>query len=193
VDRNKEARLHWIYVLGGRDLRAEARRWQLAKKAAGKSYAVVAARLDETPSGKLKRVASEDVLYLYACPTGSTPGAVGQSAKRPADLAALLRAEGLNRNHRDLKLFISHSGDIVSGVPTAVSYAEQLHNSMKDTYQNLVVYGYLGEVSPRGFYAHKSAGLEPGEAVERMAGESWQARRLRAKDNRVRFPAESAK
>jgi hypothetical protein len=98
----------------------------------------------------------------------------------------------LNREHRDLKLFISNSGGNVPGAPQPASYAERLYNSMKEAYPNLVVYGYLGEVSPRGFYSHKTAGLVPGDAVERMTGESWNARRLRARDNRVRFPPDPA-
>jgi hypothetical protein len=62
---------------------------------------------------------------------------------------------------------------------------------MKETHPNLVVYGYFGEVTPAGFFGHKTAGLEPGEPVESLTAEAWRARGLRANQNRVRFPPES--
>jgi hypothetical protein len=173
-------RRHWIYVLGGRELRVEAHRWQRSKSAAGKSYAVICARVDEAPSGKLKRVESDDVVYVYARPAG----------KEPRELAELLQAEGLPHAHRDLKLFLSNSGGRTSAAHGAASYAERVYNRMKKTHPDLVVYGYFGEVSPRGFDAHKTAGLRSEERVENVTRKSWDARKLRAKENRIRFPPE---
>lgn len=188
VAANGASKRHWIYVLGGRDLRRQARLWERAKTASGKSYAVIAARIDENPSGKLRRVANGDVVYVYARPSNGAPGVVGLTGKSPIDLAELLKAEGLNEMHRDLKLFIPNSGGMSEDKPAPNCFAAQVHRHMKDSFPHLVLYGYIGEVSPRGFYGHKTANLKPGESLDDLNAPSWESRNLRASRNRVRFP-----
>jgi hypothetical protein len=179
---------HWIYVLGDRTLRNEARLWQRSKSAAGKSYTVLGARLDETPSGKLKHVAAGDVVYVFARLADQNPGAVGQTAKDPSALAALLKAEGLGNLHADLKLFLPNSGGKTPGARSPRSFAEQLYRCLHQSHPHLAVYGYFGEVSHSGFDGHKTANLRPGESIEDLNYQSWNDRRLRARENRVRFP-----
>lgn len=188
--KNESKLRHWIYVLGGSDLRNEASAWQQKKQAGGKWYQVIEARSDERPDGRLGEVGNGDVLYIYARMGTETLDAVGETRKSPEDLAAHLMAEGLDRGHRVLKLFASKSGDAPSAGAESASYAERLYNCMKRHYPNLAVYGYLGDISPRGYSQHKTAGLAPGETLETLTEESWGVRGLRAKENRIRFPPE---
>jgi hypothetical protein len=179
---------HWIYVLGGADLRREALAWQERKRAGGKWYQVIEARSDERPDGRLGEVGKDDVLYVYARMRPESLDALGESRKSPAELAAHLIAEGLDRGHRVVKIFASRSGDVPSGGTESASYAERLYHCMKGHYPNLRVYGYLGNVSPLGYASHKTAGLAPGEPWETVPEASWTARKLRASENRIRFP-----
>ena len=161
---------HWIYVLEAGDLTAQAHAWQRRKTAQGKWYQLI----DPSCGGELRQVGNHDVLYLLARSVQSMP--------QPAELAAHLLEHGLDRAHRAVKVFASHSGD--------TGYAEKLYQAMLPEYPDVVVYGYGGEVTADGFSGHKTAGLNPGETPDRIGEEEWNRRRLRAKDNRVRFPPE---
>jgi hypothetical protein len=182
---------HWIYVLGGSDLRQQASIWQQRKSSGGKWYQVIEAREDERPDKKLVHVGNDDVLYVYSEMSAETLDALGETRKNPGDLARHLAAEGLDNGHRVVKIFASRSGDTRSGAVGSSSYAERLYDEMKDDYPAIAVFGYCGDVSPQGYSSHKTAGLDEGEVLESLTEESWTARNLRAKENRVRFPPES--
>ncbi|MFN7993330.1 MAG: hypothetical protein U0Q18_07000 [Bryobacteraceae bacterium] len=175
-------RQHWIYTLGDATLRESAAQWRDRKTTQGKLYETIQTNDQETPAGRLALVGNDDVLYVYAI---TSPAGIGLTHKSPAELAALLAAEGLDPAHRDLKLFFSRSGDTESGSP---SYAEALYEAMRSQYLQIVVYGFLGDVSPEGFESHKSAGLAAGETPAGLNEDDWNTRRLRAKLNRVQFP-----
>ncbi|QNI32271.1 hypothetical protein H7849_25350 [Alloacidobacterium dinghuense] len=182
-----ELQQHWIYVLGGSDLQSRASEWQQRKTAGGKLYALIEALPDERPDRRLTQVGNEDVLYVYARMWDGLE-AVGESRKTPQELAFHLISEGLDTRHKELKIFASRSGNTLAGEGGSASYVERLYNCMKQDYPDITVYGYLGEVSPQGFDSHKTAGLVSGETPESLTRESWDNRKLRAKDNRVCFP-----
>jgi hypothetical protein len=172
---------HWIYVLPDDDLVPRAYAWQERKTAQGKWYRVIETPAGDSQSEGLRQVSNDDVLYILA----SSVGSIGN----PGDLVAHLIEHGLDRGHCVVKIFASHSGDsgVTAGSPQK-SYAEKLYEAMRLEYPAVVVYGYLGEVTPDGFSGHKSAGLKPGETLEGLSEAEWNRRRLRAKENRVRFP-----
>ena len=178
---------HWIYVLGGADLHSRASEWQQRKTAGGKLYALIEARSDERPDRRLTQVGNDDVLYIYARMSDGLD-AIGESKKTPQELASHLLSEGLDTGHKELKIFASKSGNTLPGEKGSTSYAERLYNCMKQDYPDIRVYGYLGEVSPQGFDSHKTAGLASGETSESVTRDSWDERKLRAKENRVCFP-----
>ncbi len=104
----------------------------------------------------------------------------------PAELAAHLLAEGLDRGHRSLKIFASYSGDS-AGSP---SYAELVYEEMRSEYPQIVLSGYHGKVDVDGFDGHKTAGMSRDESLDGMSRETWVASGSRAQENRVQFPAE---
>jgi hypothetical protein len=180
VKPGQDLKRHWIYVLGGEALREKARLWQERKTSQGKVYAVLPA----AGQGTLARVDAHDVLYVYADKVSAGLDLLeGMSA---AELAAHLRREGLCSGHRSVKVFASRSGD--TGVGQR-SYAERLYEEMRAGYPGIVVDGYRGEVDAEGFDGHKTAGLPNDETVGEVSREEWTERKLRAKENRVRFPA----
>lgn len=173
---------HWIYVLGGAELREQAQRWEQRKTRQGKKYELI-----EFPAGgqlaSLGNVQADDVLYVVAGAVRN--GRLGETGLEAAQLAERLRSEGLHPEHRALKIFASFSGDETQ----AGCFAERLYQAMRNDYPNLVVSGYRGQVDLEGFDGHKSAGLGAGESPEAMGREEWLKRGARARDNRVQFPA----
>lgn len=176
-------RRHWIYVPQRPDLLDAAYAWKRRKTEQGKWYEVIE---DTSPVGgdELKRVGSDDVLYILRTSVLEMEG--------PEQLAAQLLAHGLHHGHRAVKIFASCSGDTDRpGASEKASYAERLYQAMRKQFPRVVVYGFLGKVSPEGVAGHKTAGLKPGEKLDAISATEWKTRGLRAKDNRVRFPSES--
>ena len=171
---------HWIYVLGGKESLREAHAWQQRKAGQGKVYEVIEAR--DSAAGQLSAVGNDDVLYIY--------GDAVITGLEAAELAALLRRAGLDAGHREVKLFLSGSGDKTPG--GGPSYAEATYHALRPDFPRAVVYGYRGEVHPEGYDGHKSASLAAGETPQGVAEADWKQRGLRAKDNRVVFPADAA-
>ncbi len=180
----KEVRNHWIYVLGGRALGEKAEKWAERKIRQGKAYRVVAGAPPGAHQQRLAALRNADVLYVFA--DAVREGRLGEWGIGPDELAAHLRAEGLDRGHQCLKIFASWSGDDFQ----AASYAELVYGAAHREYPQLVVYGYHGQVDAEGFDAHKTAGLGPGETLEVLSREQWLERGARARENRVRFPPE---
>jgi hypothetical protein len=177
-----EMRQHWIYVLGGAELRQKARTWAERKTRQGKLYRAIEGSPAGLASGQLTGVGNEDVLYVFA---GAVEGGrLGESALAPGDLAAHMLAEGLDRGHRSLKLFVSYSGDS-AGSP---SYAELVFEAMRPEYPRIMLSGYHGMVDAEGFDGHKTAGLSREESLAGMSRETWVASGSRAQQNRVQFP-----
>jgi len=175
-------RQHWIYTLGDAALRESAQQWRDRKSSQGKLYELLQTSDQETPAGRLAVVGNDDVLYVYAT---ASPAGIGLTHKTPTGLAAHLAAEGLDPGHRDLKLFFARSGESETGSP---SYAEAVYEALRSRYPQIVVYGFLGDVSPEGFESHKSAGMAAGETPADLNEGDWNTRRLRASLNRVQFP-----
>lgn len=175
---------HWIYVLGGAELRKKAHKWEQRKTRQGKAYAVIEDVPGGADSGKFSMVNSDDVLYILA--DAVREGKLGEWAIDPEDLARRLRAGGLIRTLGSLKIFASHSGDRGS----SASYAEQVYATLRPEYPDVTVFGYRGNVDAEGFDGHKTAGLGDNESLQALGRDQWLARGVRAKDNRVQFPPE---
>ena len=175
---------HWIYVLGGPELREAARKWQERKVQQGKAYAVIEGAPPGSELQRLAGVNNDDVLYVFA--EGVSAGRLGKFEIGPDELVRHLRAEGLDGGHRSLKIFASRSGDRQDGV----CYAEVLYQAAQGEFPRVVVSGYRGQVDPEGFDGHKTAGLAAGETLQGMNREQWLARGARAMENRVQFPPE---
>jgi hypothetical protein len=175
---------HWIYVVGGAELREKARRWGTRKTLQGKAYAVIEGASPGSHSQKLAGVGNEDVLYVFA--DAVREGKLGEWGFGAEELAAHLPAEGLDRGHRSLKIFASRSGDRDG----SACFAEQVYEAMQPAYPHIVVFGYLGQVNAEGFDGHKTAGLSELEKLEGLSREEWLQKGARAQENRVRFPTE---
>jgi len=182
VEPEKKQQQHWIYVLGGADLNAKASRWAERKTRQGKSYAAIEGAPPPNHAARLGEVKSDDVLYVFA--DAVRDGHLGEWRLSVAGLAGLLRSEGLDHGHRDLKIFASHSGD-AHGSPC---FAEQLYEALRADYPRIVVFGYLGQADAEGFDGHKTAGLAEHDSLNDMGREEWIKKKARAKDNRVQFP-----
>ena len=156
---------HWIYVIGGAELREKARHWEQRKTGQGKAYALISGSQPGSESATLADVKSDDVLYVLAGEVRD--GRLGSVAFDPRELAAHLRKSGLPEGHRELKIFASRSGDEDGGP----SYAEQLYQAMLPEYPDIVVFGYRGQVDPDGFDGHKTAGLGADESLDSMTRE----------------------
>ena len=176
---------HWIYVIGGAELKEKARQWEQRKTGQGKAYAVISGSQPGSESATLANVESEDVLYVLAGEVRD--GKLGSAAFEPRELAAHLRKHGLPEGHRELKIFASRSGDEDGGP----SYVEKLYQAMLAAYPDIVVFGYRGQVDPDGFDGHKTAGLGATESLDAMTRDEWTAKGARARDNRVEFPPDA--
>lgn len=168
---------HWIYVPHDPQMLPEAYSWQNRKSSEGKSYQVIEAAPGGSGHYALRPIDNDDVLYILANSIDSL-GTAGE-------LAAHLSESGLDHGHRVVKIFVSRSGDSAG---ERKCFAEQLYEAMRDEHPEVIVYGYLGGVSHTGFSTHKTAGLKPGETLEGLSESEWNRRKLRAKENRVRFP-----
>lgn len=175
---------HWIYVLGEGECLAAAEAWAARKAAQGKDYRVIPGARSGINTGKLLEVAPGDILYVLS--TAVRDGNLGEWQVGPLQLANHLQSANLNHCHRNLKLFASHTGDAHDGP----AYAERVYAAMRPQYPDIVIYGYKGVVDTEGFDGHKTAGLRDGEALHTLSHEAWKARKARASENRVRFPAE---
>lgn len=180
-------RMHWVYVLGGDDYRRLAHVWCQRKTVQGKRYAVIESAQDEVAANRLTHVGVNDVVYVYGPMTPEAPYRIGNTPLSPPALAALIEAEGLPANHRNLKIFASHSGDLAQVPEQQGVFAELAQQAMASRFPFLQVYGYRGEVSPEGHASHKSAGMEEGEDPSAIPSHEWEGRGLRAQANRAIF------
>lgn len=183
---------HWIYVLAKRDLRIQAELWSDRGNFKGKSYEDVRARVDKAPSGKLRRVEPDDILYVYAHmrydedfqhPIGRVSG------KNAYALALQLRDEGLTLDIRQVKVFACGSASVPlgGGQPFYRELYDAMHNAAVG-FTRVQVCGYEGEVTPAGHGGHKTAGLTHLEQVGTISEADWNARQMRARDKRHCFP-----
>jgi hypothetical protein len=177
-----KTRRHWIYALGNPELLAKAREWERRKRKQGKSYSSIEADREGVSGPRLTKVGNGDVLYVYA--DAVREGRIGDRRWDAAQLAAHLRAEGLDPGHCSLKIFASFSGD--SG--GSACFAQELYEAMRPLYPHLIVFGFRGKVDTEGFDGHKTAGLGETERLGSLTREEWLGRRARARDNRVQFP-----
>jgi hypothetical protein len=112
-------------------------------------------------------------------------GTAIRRAYTPEALAKHMAAEGLNKNHTDIRLFSCGSG---TSTGTEESFARRFYVAMHGLgYKKLVVYGYLGEL--RSAYSSKPVKGHPErmlpseyKGVEREGGV-----RYRASDFRVKY------
>jgi len=183
---------HWIYVLGGQDLRGQADLWAGGKNLSGKSYEVIRARVDQAPQGRLRRVEPDDIVYVYAHTlyTDDFQHPLGRVSGKDANALALqLRDEGLTLDIAQVKVFACGSGSAPhgGGQPFYRELYDAMHNAAVG-FTRVQVCGYVGEVAPAGYGGHKTAGMRHGETTATVSLADWNARQMRATDKRLCFP-----
>ncbi|HVY52995.1 MAG TPA: hypothetical protein VHA13_00560 [Gammaproteobacteria bacterium] len=148
----------------------------------------------------MREVSKDDTLYIYCHgyvdkfhkPTGEIGGdtfyfASGKKTKKevkltPLMLAEHLEREGLNFEHKKLKLFSCYSSEFVP----------LLSVIMGKKWKDLEIYGYKNETIPAGTDFHKIAGLTYEEGVayrkaDKEIMEKEKAGLFRAKLHRVAY------